>query len=63
MVDRTSTGLVILGLGSMLMILAMAWTALPWGAAVMVSAGMFAGFEAGKIGARWHDERYGDDDA
>ena len=61
MVDRAPTTLLVFGLCAMLLILAMAWTALPWRAALMVTAAMSAGFETGKIGARWHDERYEDD--
>jgi len=53
---KVSTGLFLAAAGAVLLILAMAWGALPWGVATMVTCAAFAGMELGMIGARWADE-------
>ena len=41
----------------LLVLLAATWLMLPWGIALMTSAIAWLAFEAGKMGARWHDDK------
>lgn len=56
---KASNSLLVLSAGAVLAVLAMAWAALPMGAAIMVTCAAFLGMEFGIVGARWKDERDG----
>ena len=55
----TPTWVVALFGGILFLFIAGLWALLDWRAALSISAGIYLAFEAGKLAARWYDERNG----
>lgn len=57
MIGETSTWVVALYAGILLLAIAALWALVEWRAALSISALIYLAFEAGKLGARWYDEK------
>lgn len=55
--ERTPFSLVLIGLGCLLLSIAVAWTTLPWLHAAMATCLGYLGMQVGMVGARWSDEQ------
>jgi len=54
---RTPFSLVLIGLGCLLLSIAIIWATMPWIMALMATTAAFLGMEVGMAGARWVDEQ------
>lgn len=61
MIGGTPTWVVVFYIGILFLFIAGLWVLLDWRAALSISSMIYLAFEAGKLGARWYDERNGHD--